>query len=118
MYGKKIGDSLTIQLSSEDAFGECDESLTFTDGIKNVPLEFRKIGAEIEATNDRGETRNFYVTRFDDKTLTVNGTHPRAGQRAQSLSRSRLSATPRPASFAAACLLTATPGSRNWAALL
>ncbi len=83
LYGRKVGDTVTIRLSPDDAFGQHDESLTFTDDIDNVPPQFRKLGAEVEATNDKGETRSFYVTRIDDKTLTVDGNHPLAGQHVQ-----------------------------------
>jgi len=80
LFGKKPGDTVTIKLSPDDAFGQHDPSLTFTDKIENVPPQFRKIGAEVEATNDKGETKSFYVTKFDDKELTVDGNHPLAGQ--------------------------------------
>jgi FKBP-type peptidyl-prolyl cis-trans isomerase SlyD len=34
----------------------------------------------ITMENDKGEIKNFIVTRFDDKTLTVDGNNPLCGR--------------------------------------
>jgi FKBP-type peptidyl-prolyl cis-trans isomerase SlyD len=52
----------------------------FTDLIENVPEEYREIGLTITMENEKGEPRNFIVTRFDDKTLTVDGNNPLCGR--------------------------------------
>src|SRR5574340_315848 len=57
LYGKKVGDS-----------------------IENVPEEYRELGMTITMENEKGEPRNFIVTRFDDKTLTVDGNNPLCGR--------------------------------------
>jgi FKBP-type peptidyl-prolyl cis-trans isomerase SlyD len=61
-------------------YGERDESLVFTDRIDNVPEEYREIGMTITMENEQGEPKNFIVTRFDDKTLTVDGNNPLCGR--------------------------------------
>ena len=78
--GKSLGDSVEVVLPPEKAFGYHDPSMTFTDDIDNVPPEFRRVGAEVEMQNDRGEVRSFFVSKIEDGKLTVDGNHPFAGK--------------------------------------
>jgi len=78
--GKKVGDIIDVPVDTKQLYGERDESLVFTDNIENVPEEYREIGMTITMENDKGEPRNFIVTRFDDKTLTVDGNNPLCGR--------------------------------------
>jgi len=80
LEGHRAGDRVTVVLTPEDGFGERDPTLTFSDDLENVPEEFRRIGAEVEMRNDRGEARPFHVTRIEDGRLTLDGNHPLAGQ--------------------------------------
>ncbi|MCW8920027.1 MAG: peptidylprolyl isomerase [Sedimenticola sp.] len=78
--GKKVGDIIEIPIDTKLLYGERDESLVYTDRIENVPHEYREIGMTITMENEKGEPRNFIVTRFDDKTLTVDGNNPLCGR--------------------------------------
>jgi len=78
--GKKAGDVIEIPIDTKLLYGERDESLVFTDRIENVPEEYREIGMTITMENEKGEARDFIVTRFDDKTLTVDGNNPLCGR--------------------------------------
>jgi FKBP-type peptidyl-prolyl cis-trans isomerase SlyD len=78
--GKKVGDIIEVPVDTRLLYGERDESLVFTDHIENVPEEYREIGLTITMENEKGEPRNFIVTRFDDKTLTVDGNNPLCGR--------------------------------------
>jgi len=78
--GKKVGDVIDMPVDTKLLYGERDESLVFTDNIENVPEEFREIGMTISMENEKGEPKNFIVTRFDDKTLTVDGNNPLCGR--------------------------------------
>ena len=80
LEGKMVGDVVEVPIDTKLLFGERDESLVFTDHIENVPEEYREIGMTISMENDQGEVKNFIVTRFDDKTLTVDGNHPLCGR--------------------------------------
>lgn len=82
LIGKKIGDKVEVTLTPQDAFGERDPSLCFTDDIDNVPPPFRMVGAQVEMSNSTGDTKTFYVTKIEDGKLTVDGNHPLAGQNA------------------------------------
>ena len=78
--GCVVNDTVEVSLSPEEAFGPHDPELTYTDDIENVPPEFRRIGAEVEMMNDKGEAKTFTVTRIEDGKLTVDGNHPLAGK--------------------------------------
>jgi FKBP-type peptidyl-prolyl cis-trans isomerase SlyD len=80
LHGKKVGDVIEVPVDTTQLYGERDESLVFTDHIENVPEEYREIGMTITMENDKGETRNFIVTRCDDQTLTVDGNNPLCGR--------------------------------------
>ncbi len=80
LAGKMVGDIIEVPIDTEQLYGERDESLVFTDRIENVPEEYREIGMTITMENDKGEPKNFIVTQFDDKTLTVDGNNPLCGR--------------------------------------
>lgn len=80
LEGKTVGDIIDVPIDCNAIFGPRDEALVFTDLIKNVPKEYHEIGTTITMENDKGETKNFIVTRLDDKTLTVDGNHPMCGR--------------------------------------
>ncbi len=80
LLGQSVGSRLEVSLAPEDAFGERDPSLAYTDNIDNVPPEHRYLGAEVVFANEAGETRSFYVTHLDETSVTVDGNHPMAGQ--------------------------------------
>ncbi len=80
--GKRAGDRVEIILPPGDAFGERDPDLSFTDNIDNVPPQFRQVGAQVQMSNEAGETKTFYVTSIEEGMLTVDGNHPLAGQNA------------------------------------
>lgn len=78
--GRALGDSVEVVLPPEKAFGYHDPGMTFTDELANVPPEFRRVGAEVEMQNERGETRSFFVSKIEADKLTVDGNHPFAGK--------------------------------------
>jgi FKBP-type peptidyl-prolyl cis-trans isomerase SlyD len=80
LYGKKVGDIIEVPIDTTLLYGERDESLVFTDRIENIPEEYREIGMTITMENDKGEMKSFIVTRFDDKTLTIDGNNPLCGR--------------------------------------
>jgi len=90
LYGKKVGDIIEVPIDTTQLYGERDESMVFTDRIENVPKEYREIGMTITMENEKGEPRNFIVTRFDDKTLTVDGNNPFAAEKSLSCWKSCL----------------------------
>lgn len=80
LEGKKVGDRVEVSLNPQEGFGEPDPNLSFTDDIENVPPEYRRVGAEVDFQNERGENVQFRVSRIADGKLTVDSNHPLAGQ--------------------------------------
>jgi len=80
LEGKSVGDIIEVPIDCNTIFGPRDETLVFTDLISNVPEEYREIGTTITMENDKGEAKNFIVTRMDDETLTVDGNNPMCGR--------------------------------------
>ena len=80
VLGKCAGDKVEMEVPPEDGFGQPDPDLTFTDDLENVPMEFRKVGAEVQMESESGDVKTFYVTKIEDGKLTVDGNHPLAGK--------------------------------------
>lgn len=80
LEGRSAGEIIEVPIDGNQIFGPRDEGLVFTDSIENVPEEYREIGMKILMENDKGEPREFIVTRMDDKTLTVDGNNPLCGR--------------------------------------
>jgi FKBP-type peptidyl-prolyl cis-trans isomerase SlyD len=78
--GKRVGDEIEVHVSPDQGFGEYDPSLVFVDDVDNVPVEFRRIGAEVQMQNEDGDVKSFFVTRIEDGQLTIDGNHPLAGK--------------------------------------
>lgn len=80
LEGKKVGDCIDLPIDCDKLYGARDESLVFVDHIENVPEEYRKVGITITMENQKGEPKNFIVTRVDDKSVTVDGNNPLCGR--------------------------------------
>lgn len=80
LEGRCEGEIIAVPLDGNRIFGPRDEALVFTDLVENVPEEYRKVGTSILMENDKGQTRNFLVTRVDDETVTVDGNNPLSGR--------------------------------------
>jgi len=78
--GKSAGDVIEVPVDCNQLYGARDESLVFTDRLENVPEEYREVGLTITMENDKGQPKNFIVTRMNDKTLTVDGNNPLCGR--------------------------------------
>ena len=78
--GRQQGDVFEVALPPGQGFGMRDPALLFTDRLDNVPEDYRHVGAEVEMTNESGETRTFYVSRIEDGNVTIDGNHPLAGR--------------------------------------
>ena len=80
LEGKAVGDIIEVPIDCDLLYGPRDESLVFTDRIENVPEDYREVGLTVTMENEKGEPKNFIVTRFDDKTLTIDGNNPLCGR--------------------------------------
>ena len=80
LEGRAEGDVIEIPIDGNQIYGPRDENLVFTDHIENVPEEYREVGMKILMENEKGDSKEFIVTRMDEKTLTVDGNNPLCGR--------------------------------------
>jgi len=79
--GLAPGESCTVTLAPEDAYGEANAEM-----IQNVPRELMPEGIELETgmilqgQADNGRVDNFTVVSFTDETVTLDANHPLAGK--------------------------------------
>lgn len=81
LEGQTEGDSLTVTVQPEEAYGERDERL-----VQQVPMaafegvEQVEAGMRFQATDEQGQGRVVTVTEVDGDQVTVDANHPLAGQ--------------------------------------
>lgn len=80
LHGRSAGDTIEVPVDCNQLYGPRDENLVITDLIENVPEEYREVGTTIVMESESGATKNFIVTRIDDKTLTIDGNNPLCGR--------------------------------------
>ena len=80
LTGKKVGDIIEVPIDCNDLYPPRNEDLVITDLIDNVPEEYREVGMTIIMESETGMTKNFIVTRMDDKTITIDGNNPLCGR--------------------------------------
>ena len=81
LEGKTAGDTLTVKLQPNDAFGEYDFELLQIEPVENLP-EPLKVGMMIEGDSEDGleESAVFYtVTEIADGKAVLDGNHPLSG---------------------------------------
>jgi FKBP-type peptidyl-prolyl cis-trans isomerase SlyD len=79
---KKAGDTCSVMLEPEDAFGEYDAELVRVESADRFPDDV-KVGMQFEESTgeDDTATRVFTVTDIAGGKVVVDGNHPLAGQR-------------------------------------
>ncbi len=80
VHGKEVGESLTVKLQPEDAFGEYDDTLVVIEPISLFP-ENIEVGMAIErvADEDDEEEMLYHITDIADGKVVLDGNHPLAG---------------------------------------
>jgi FKBP-type peptidyl-prolyl cis-trans isomerase SlyD len=80
LNGKKAGETCSVRLEPEDAFGEYDAELVHVESRSKFPKEVA-VGMRFEGRGtESGETVVYTVTDLADDTVVVDGNHPLAGQ--------------------------------------
>jgi FKBP-type peptidyl-prolyl cis-trans isomerase SlyD len=78
---KQAGETCSVMLEPDDAFGEYDADLVRVEAQDRFPQNV-KVGMQFEeTTDDDEESRVFIVTDVADGKVVVDGNHPLAGQR-------------------------------------
>lgn len=81
VQGKKIGESITVKLQPDEAFGDYDASLVQIEPRKDFPKEL-EVGMQFEGGAEGEDEEEFIIYRVtdiaDDK-VVLDGNHPLAG---------------------------------------
>ncbi len=81
LEGKKVGDTLKVEVPPEDAYGEYDP-----EGVEEVPREDfpaemeLEAGGMVSATDEDGDEVDFLVKEVKGNTVVVDFNHPLAGK--------------------------------------
>ncbi len=82
LHGKDVGDSCSVTLSPDDAFGEYDHSLVEVEARSAFPQDVA-VGMQFEGAPENADDEDFIlytVVGIDDEEVTVDGNHPLAGK--------------------------------------
>ena len=78
VLGLSEGDSTTVCIPPEEAYGEHNENLLLTVDKNDLPQE-PEIGMVLASTED-GQSMYFTIVSIDDTEVTLDGNHPLAGK--------------------------------------
>ena len=84
VHGKKIGESVTIKMQPDDAFGEYDAALVQLEPRSQFPQELQ-VGMQFEGVPEGAEGDEeddvliYRVTEIADDKVVLDGNHPLAG---------------------------------------
>jgi peptidylprolyl isomerase len=79
--GMAVGDSKSVKIAANDAYGPRHEQL-----IQDVPREHLPddmqpaVGMQLQAQGQDGQPIRLVITAVEDNTITVDGNHPLAGK--------------------------------------
>jgi peptidylprolyl isomerase len=81
LIGMAPGDKKTINIASDDAFGDYDEECVFTIERSELPDDMQpEIGQEVEMTDEDDQSVVVTVVEVTDTTITFDANHPLAGE--------------------------------------
>lgn len=81
LHEKRVGDTVTLKLQPDNAFGEYDASLVQVEPRASFPLGI-EVGMQFEGAPDGTEDDDFIlyrVTEITGDTVVLDGNHPLAG---------------------------------------
>lgn len=79
--GMKVGESKTITLTPEEAYGQYDDSLIEVVDRSELPADIEpEVGQTLVRQDSDGTVSTFMVTAVYDDTITVDGNHSLAGE--------------------------------------
>ena len=79
--GMSIGESKTIHIPVEEAYGERIEEMVAEVPRGDLPPEMNpELGQQLEVTQEDGQIFQVLVIDVNDQTITIDANHPLAGQ--------------------------------------
>lgn len=80
VVGMNIGDSETVRIEPEEAYGEYDEELIFEIEPDDLPPELEpQIGMVLQVSSEEGIVTSVVIKEIDDDCITIDANHPLAG---------------------------------------
>lgn len=81
VVGLSTGESRTIHIEVEDAYGERIEEMVAEVPRGDLPPEIKpEVGNQLEVTQDDGQVFQVVITEVTDQSITIDANHPLAGQ--------------------------------------
>jgi peptidylprolyl isomerase len=81
VIGMNEGDTKTVSIPPEDAFGQPKEDLVFDVERTKLPPDIDlKLGVVLRVGSDTGKNFDVAITNIDEETVTLDGNHPLAGK--------------------------------------
>lgn len=81
LIGMSPGESKTIEVSSEEAFGPYHEEMVTTVDRSELPDGLEpQLGQRLSANGEDGESITVFVTEVGDSSVTLDANHPLAGE--------------------------------------
>jgi peptidylprolyl isomerase len=79
--GLSVGESKTIHIPVEDAYGERIEEMVADVPRGDLPAEMKpEVGQQLEVTQEDGQLFQVLVTEVTDEKITIDVNHPLAGK--------------------------------------
>lgn len=79
--GLSVGESKSIHIPVEDAYGERMEEMVAVVPRGDLPPEMKpEVGMQLEVTQEDGQVFQVMVTEVTDETITIDANHPLAGR--------------------------------------
>ena len=82
LQGKNVGDSVSVKMEPDDAFGEYEHDLVRVESRDMFPKDI-EVGMQLEGGAEGDDDEDymlFTVVEVTDKEVTVDGNHPLAGK--------------------------------------
>ncbi|HEY6096094.1 MAG TPA: peptidylprolyl isomerase [Gallionellaceae bacterium] len=82
LQGKDVGDTCSVTMQPDDAFGEYEHELVRVEPRELFPMEI-EVGTQLEGGAEGDDDEDymlFTVLEVTDKDVTVDGNHPLAGK--------------------------------------
>ncbi|HHN65998.1 MAG TPA: peptidylprolyl isomerase [Nitrospirae bacterium] len=81
VLGMDVGETKTVQISSDDAYGPRREELVITISREQIPPDIDPVtGQELQVRTPNGMVTNVLVTDVTEDTVTLDANHPLAGK--------------------------------------
>lgn len=80
VMGREAGETITVTIPPEEAYGEVDPELVFTVARAQVPAHIPlEVGTPLQLSNEQGQM-DVTITEVDAEEVTLDANHPLAGK--------------------------------------